>query len=429
MRLQGLILIAVLLAIPVPWFFAIALKQDPIAAFSQFLGAEALILMAVTQLLATRLRWLEAIFGGLDRIYVLHKHLAITAVAAVMLHDTIDADMDELERATTLNEIGEISLYGILILVALTVATFIPYHLWRWTHQFIGIFFTLAAIHYALILKPFSLSDPLGAYIMAFCILGFAAYLYSLIFHAKLRGAKPYIVEAIDRTGGAVAITLKPIGLGLRAAPGQFAFVRFQARDLGEVHPFTLSNAPDADGALRITVKALGDYTARLASVLRPGMTARVSGPFGRFRRPKRARSEIWIASGIGVTPFAAWTAAMSAPDRPVDMFYSVRSLDDAALLPSLEAADAAFPNFRLHVIASERDGRLTAARIAETVAAPLRDAEIFFCGPVSMRRQLAHDFRAAGVPAKRFHFEEFEIRTGIGLTALAHWVMGRLRR
>lgn len=55
MLLQGLILIAVLLAIPVPWFFAIALKQDPIAAFSQFLGAEALILMAITQLLATRL--------------------------------------------------------------------------------------------------------------------------------------------------------------------------------------------------------------------------------------------------------------------------------------------------------------------------------------------------------------------------------------
>jgi len=40
---------------------------------SQYFGSAALIVMAISQLLATRFRVLEVIFGGLDRIYVLHK--------------------------------------------------------------------------------------------------------------------------------------------------------------------------------------------------------------------------------------------------------------------------------------------------------------------------------------------------------------------
>jgi hypothetical protein len=39
------------------------------------------------------------------------------------------------------------------------------------------------------------------------------------------------------------------------------------------------------------------------------------------------------------------------------------------------------------------------------------------------MRDALTQGLRRHGVPQKRFHYELFEIRTGIGLATLARWL------
>jgi predicted ferric reductase len=49
--------------------------------------------------------------------------------------------------------------------------------------------------------------------------------------------------------------------------PGQFAMVYLEAKDGWHRHPFTISSAP-REGLLRVTVKALGDYTSRLAELI-----------------------------------------------------------------------------------------------------------------------------------------------------------------
>ena len=43
------------------------------------------------------------------------------------------------------------------------------------------------------------------------------------------------------------------------------------------------------------------------------------------------------------------------------------------------------------------------------------------------MRQTLAKAFRENGLAPSRFHYEEFEIRTGIGLRRLAAWTLRRL--
>ena len=156
----GVVLVVASTLAPLIWMVPLASGRDAIALFSQYLGIAALITMAWSQLIATRFAGIEMLFGGLDRGYVLHKWLGLTAMVAVLLHDTIDAEMDGLGAETLLVEAaetaGEISLYGLLILIIITIATFIPYHLWKWTHRFIGAFFVLGAFHYLFILKPFS---------------------------------------------------------------------------------------------------------------------------------------------------------------------------------------------------------------------------------------------------------------------------------
>ena len=139
MRAIGLLLVAALIAAPLIEFVPLAAQHDPSAVFSQYIGCAALIAMAIAQIVATRIWIIEPIFGGLDRVYVLHKWLGIGALLSVLLHDTLDAEIDGVGRETWLTDLaetlGEISLYGFVILVLITIVTFIPYHLWRWSHR------------------------------------------------------------------------------------------------------------------------------------------------------------------------------------------------------------------------------------------------------------------------------------------------------
>ena len=150
----GVFLIVATTLFPAYQLFALPNVADQIALFSRYLGLAALILMAWGQILAMRLPGTEFVFGGMDRIYVMHKWAGIVAMAAVLLHDTIDAEIRGLGPETALNELaetlGELSLYGLLILVVISVATFIPYHLWKWTHKGMGALFAAATFHFFL---------------------------------------------------------------------------------------------------------------------------------------------------------------------------------------------------------------------------------------------------------------------------------------
>lgn len=432
MRITGLALTAIALFLPLIWFLPLAGKHDPSAVFSQYIGSYALIAMGIAQLFATRFRWLEIVFGGLDRIYVQHKWLGISAMIAVLLHDTIDADIDGLGRETGLTDLaetlGEISLYGLLILVIITITTFIPYHLWRWTHKLMGGFFALSAFHYFFILKPFGNTDPVGLYVLGFCILGILAYIYTLLPERTFRMAKKYAVDKVEKTGDAIAVTVTPRKRGMSYRPGQFAFISFDAKGLREIHPYTISKAPDTSGSLRFTIKPMGDHTRKLARQLEAGTSVRVQGPFGHFRGAKRKGTRIWIAGGIGITPFAALAAELA--NKPLDpkttthLFYCVKNRDQAAHLEEFEKLTNERDDFTLHLVESTRADRLTAEKIEAAVGGDLSKASAAFCGPKAMREGLKRDLVARGLASGRFAYEEFEIRSGIiGLDKLLSWI------
>lgn len=402
---------------------------DPIALFSQYLGLAALILMAWGQIMAARVPGVETLFGGLDRVYVVHKWAGIAAMAAILLHDTIDAEMRGLGQETLLTElaetVGELSLYGLLVLVVLSVATFVPYHLWKWTHKAMGAFFAAGAFHFVFIMKPFAMSDPAGLYTGVFCLAGVMAYAWTLL-PEHWRPARRYTITELEQTGGALAVTMAPVGGALRPRPGQFGVFRFSGAGLDEPHPFSFSRI-GPDGALQVTVKSLGDFTARLERALANGQTVRVQGPFGRFRLPAGG-PQVWIAGGIGITPFLAWAEALTPDAGPVALFYCVRSRAAAPHLSALEALAAARPNLTLHVIASADGHRLSPEMVAERFGPDLAAATVSFCGPLGMRRMLRAGLARHGVPARRFRYEEFEFRTGVGLDRLAAWVFARAR-
>jgi len=115
------------------------------------------------------------------------------------------------------------------------------------------------------------------------------------------------VAEVVTEGPGVVSVRIEGRRLErLNARPGQFLTWRFLARGRWwSAHPFSLSAAPDGR-SLRITVKALGGFSERLAGV-RVGTRVLAEGLFGVFTADARRREQmLLIAGGIGITPIRA---------------------------------------------------------------------------------------------------------------------------
>ena len=89
----------------------------------------------------------------------------------------------------------------------------------------------------------------------------------------------------------------------IKRNPGQFAFFRFKSKAVGfEEHPFTISSETQTI-FMSITVKKSGDYTAQLSNII-VGDSLYFDGPYGVFSPIDNGSNYVFIAGGIGITPF-----------------------------------------------------------------------------------------------------------------------------
>ena len=196
----------------------------------------------------------------------------------------------------------------------------------------------------------------------------------------------------------------------LRARAGQFFLWRFLARGVWwESHPFSLSLAPDA-GRVRVTVKAMGDYTARLAGIP-AGTRVLADGPFGQFTADARRNGRLaLIAGGIGITPIRALLDELDGGDD-VTVVYRALSEDDLVFRGELDRL-ALERGIRVHyVVGDHRDAGLAhllgRAHLGELIP-DLHEREVYLCGPPGLVAAIRRSLREADVPRRNIHLEEF---------------------
>jgi predicted ferric reductase len=271
-----------------------------------------------------------------------------------------------------------------------------------------------AAVVHGLLVDPvLRVSVPLKACYLVVGGLGLAAYLYRELFARFVVPVYDYTVAEVRQPSeSTVDVFLAPTGRALRFEPGQFIFLAFGGVDGWQRHPFSVASAP-GQRQLEVSVKAVGDYTRNLHDKLKPGTPARVTGPFGGFDYRGGGRHQIWIAGGIGVTPFLSWIRALDAGfDREVAFFYSVARSSEVLCRDEIDAAAAAYPTLRPRVVDSSRDGYLTAERAASGIhGVDGHDVWVYMCGPPAMMTGLARDFRKRGIPASQIRWEQFNVR------------------
>lgn len=388
--------------------------------FALFIGSVSILLMAWSNILATRMSLLEGFFGGLDRMYKWHRWFGALAVGAMWLHtQTIDdvkgirgASRDVAKAAEDLAGTGTYLLYA---LVGISILRWIPTRWWRLTHKLLVVPYAFACWHFFTATKPYANDSAWGRWFLAFMIAGLVAWAYRVVWRDVIRRGRIHRVRTVESSGDTVTLELEPLGQPLHYDLGQFAFLKFRTRGLAEPHPFTIASSPE-EPVLRFMIRNLGDWTERLGDEVHPGMRVVVEGPYGRLHPlPSRpADNVVWVAGGVGITPFVGAATSRDRADGPVPhLFYCVKSRDDAPGLAALETADRE-GRIILHLHASNDGSRLRADDLVRTFGSGgLRGAHVVMCGPTSLVKSMRGVIRELG--ARHIHVEGFDIRTGLG--------------
>ncbi len=390
------------------------------------------VMMAWTMVLALRLPVVERLVGGLDRVYLLHKWTAISATVLALTHWAMGQIPKWLVQAGLLvkpekpayvvthiapanwthfaESAGEWAFYLALALIMIALLRKIPYHWFRRSHKLIAACFLVLTFH-SIILVPADMGlTPAGLLGILVVATGSVAALLSLFNligrQRKYRGTVKHI-ERMPSNLMRVHCVLD--GKGMPYQPGQFAFVRF--RGTKDAHPFSISAYGENANETVFCIKALGDDTENLLRHLHEGSPIEIEGAYGHFdfSPAQNIKEEIWVAGGIGVTPFLArleYLAQHKEKQITPIRFYYCSQQNNPLLIRITELCAKA--GVTLHIFDETKDGSLTLEKILGNAPPPV---QLWFCGPSSLGNLLQQAWRAMRLPKQHFHREYFQMR------------------
>jgi predicted ferric reductase len=389
-------------------------------SFGKISGLLGFTLMATVIILAARLRFLERLFMGLNQVYIKHHILGSVAFILLLVHplvltirylaiSTQTAAQSLLPSFNLWPEtLGTISLLIMMVLLIITFYLAWRYQTWKFSHRFLALAFLIAFLHVAFITSDISQSLSLRVYTLIFGGLALITYGYRLLVDFGNIGKYSYVVSNIQqKSQNIIEIKLRPIGQSIKYLPGQFAFLSIKGGKISEEdHPFSFVSIP-SEPEIKFSIKMLGDYTNELKNI-RLGDEVLVEGPYGTFGLSEKTEQvEIWIAGGIGITPFISLAKDLKNNGRRADLFLAFQSEKDLIYLEELEKLAIENPRLKIFPHYSSTNGRLTALGVRD-ISGDLPDRQIYICGPLPMMQSLKKQFIISGVKVKNIHTEEF---------------------
>lgn len=380
--------------------------------------------------LMSRAPWLDRSFGR-DRLAGAHRWVGFGALWLIVGH----AVFTTLGFALTDGQsfLGEawtlIATYDFVLMAAVSLGLFvavgvtsirrarrrISYETWYGIHLYAYLAIALGFAHQLVVGSDF-VDDPaarlywIALYVATFGLLiGFRiATPIALNLRHQFR-----VSNVVAESDNVVSVYLSGRELGeLAISAGQYLIVRFLTREgWWRAHPYSISAQPNGRW-LRLTVKALGEDSSRLAH-LPVGTRAIVEGPYGNMTPARRAGNRVLlVAGGIGVTPLRALLEDLSETANVV-LLYRARSAADLVFRSELDLLAERRGATVRYLIGSRRD-RLTGrdplgSHSIQAMVPDVAERDVFLCGPNLMMQAVTASVIGLGVPPGRIHRERFD--------------------
>ena len=387
-------------------------------------------LMTLCMVIALRPRWIEKWTHGLDKAYHIHKWAGIAAFTVLathwLLHDgmrwlvswgMLDAPLRPATQgsATPLwqtlgKDTGLWALYLFVVAVGIAVLHKIPYKFFQKSHLLFPIIYIIGAYHSIVMMPSSWWQSPSAYYVVLISAAGVYAAIASLSRTVgKSRQFKGIVEQVQQKMPGLfhLQIQLKE-NRSFAHQPGQFAFINFGHHE-GH-HPFTIAGANTQK--LDFVIKSLGDFTQKFEKAVTSGQQVTVEGPYGCFDFQSPQPSQVWVAGGIGITPFLArleHLARTPHTNQSIHFWYCVQTEQESLFPENLDQLCEA-ANVSLHRMVAAHQQVLTPEIIAQHMHS-LNHCSVWFCGPAGFAQSLRHGLQKYGLAQQDFHAERFNMR------------------
>jgi ferredoxin-NADP reductase len=117
----------------------------------------------------------------------------------------------------------------------------------------------------------------------------------------------------------------------------------------GNTRSFSIASAP-FETDLTVATRMRDTAFKRVLKTMPSGTEVSIAGPFGSFTLREKSRAAVFLAGGIGITPFRSMLlqAAREKPPRRLFLFYSNRRPEDAPFLEELLLLEAKTDGIRI---------------------------------------------------------------------------------
>jgi predicted ferric reductase len=420
-------------------------------------------LMCWSVALSARFRIMENLFGGLDKVYQVHKRLGKILCLLIILHPLFLAahrlpdlpafmgyfgpELDFSDAYALGKDLGMAAMVPLFVLVGISLRLLMPYDRWKRLHELLGPVFILVAIHVYLVHADVARYAPLRVVFWGMLLTSAAAWVYIRFLYGRLGPRHAYEVELIEPVGEIRVITFRPLDRPMNFKASQFVYLVIRKPPIPpEPHPYSIASGYSPDGRFKLGIKEVGDHTQSLAH-LEPGDRADVYGPYGRFSEPffTRGRDCVFIGGGIGITPFMGmWHVALHSEERmpasdmdrllkekhpelssdwkapKVALFYLCKNRSEASFDADIRAHVASSPfgsleqarqggyDYVLHE--SRSQGRFSVEHIEQVAGERFASRLFFLCGPTAMMESLGAQLLARGVSPHDIFIEDFNL-------------------
>lgn len=187
----------------------------------------------------------------------------------------------------------------------------------------------------------------------------------------------------------------------------------------GDARTFTIASAPH-EPELMIATRMRDTAFKRVLKTAPMGTAVSIDGPNGEMvLHDDTARPAVFLAGGIGITPFLAMArhAANERLPHRLYLFYSNRRPEDAAFLSELQKIEQLNSNYRL--IATMAEPEKSAQRwsgetgfirreMLERHLADITSPMYYFAGPPPMTMAMRQLLESIGIGEQAMRYEEF---------------------
>lgn len=382
---------------------------------AQVSGIIGLFFMCWAFVLSARHRKLELLFSGLDKVYKLH-HLLGGVSYLLLINHPVFLILNRLPQNTLKlylfpgsvlsYNFGIVALYFLTLLIVLTIFADLPYRIWKWTHEWMGFVILLGGLHSLLVISDISRFAPLRYWMLFWVITAVAGAFYKRFLYYFLQRSDNYKVldVKIHKDIFYLTITQADNQYPIYFQPGQYAFLSLGgSRD---EHPFTVMRQIGRD--VTFAIKVFGHFTQRLSDV-KSGSLLTLRGPFGSFASSLTQAPQVWIAGGIGITPFVSMLNQIT-PSQQVTLFWSCKddSLRDIETI--FRNFDNRHSNFKLISVNTCTEKHISVGMLQELGLVSNRH-RYSLCGPIGMMTGITDQLISSGIKRKYINYEDFSFK------------------